>query len=60
MIIENIIITSQEGDFDFQAEGFEPEIIEVFEDGIEYINPMTGKEESHDCDFSAGAAIINL
>lgn len=58
-MIENIIITTgNDGEFDFQAEGYEPEIIEVYEDGIIYINPIDGEIVQYSCEFSAGCAII--
>lgn len=60
MEIKNIIIVSENGSFDFNAEGIEPEVIGVFEDSIEYMNPVTGQPEIHHCDFSADAAIIVL
>ena len=49
-VIENIVIRNMTlGDFDFETEGYEVEIIEVFENSegkpvdIGYINPCTGE-----------------
>jgi len=57
-MIENIILTGIDGDFDFQAEGHVPEVIEILDGAISYINPMTGLVETDKCEIHGGAAII--
>lgn len=57
-MIKNIIVLDAEGEFDFAAEGYPVEIIEVFEDGISFVNPVTGEAEMKDCSFKDDAALI--
>lgn len=57
-MIKNIILLDAVGEFDFAAEGYQVEILEVFEDGIAYVNPVTGSKEIHDCSFDGEAALI--
>lgn len=58
-MIKNIIVRDVNGEFDYQVEGVEFEIIEVFEDGIQFIN-MNDELVTYNCEFDGDKAIINM
>jgi hypothetical protein len=57
MIITNIIYRDADGEFDYALEGYEVEIIDLFEDGIKYVNTV-GEVVIENCRFEGNNAII--
>ena len=58
-LIENVIYRGQSGDFDYLAEVGNVEIIEIFEDGITFIN-LNGEQVTENCTFEGNAAIVKI
>lgn len=58
-MIKNIIILDSTGEFDYAAEGIKIEIVEVYEDAIEYVN-AAGQVITENCRFEGENAIIEF
>lgn len=55
--IKNVCVVN-DGEFDYRAEGYTVEIIEVFEDAVTYVCPVTGTTYTEDCLFNGDTAVI--
>lgn len=58
-MIKNIIILDSIGEFDYAVEGIEVNIIDVYEDAIEYVN-AAGQVVTENCRFEGENAIIEF
>jgi len=56
-MIENIIITDEHGEFDFQAEGYEPEVLGLNPGYLTFIHPLSGEVQNL-CEIHGGCAIV--
>lgn len=57
-MINNVIYKDEAGEFDYLLEVGSVEIVEVFEDGISFIN-VCGEIVTEFCSFEGNAAVIN-
>lgn len=57
-MIENIIIVDENGEFDFQAEGYEPEVLGLNPGYLTFIHPLDGGIQNLPCEIHGGCAIL--